>query len=161
MRPPNGPALPNSNYWPLGYTALHWASATDDAPMLDALLDIVLKKGADVNVRTNNWRATALHIAAMMRRPSMTERLLKAGANPGETDEGGHTPLHLAAYFGDGASVKALLAANAPVHIKDKGGRTALDWAVLKRHAGIADALRAKGATSKCRRTCRWCPIGP
>jgi ankyrin repeat protein len=33
----------------------------------------------------------------MMRRPAMTQRLLPAGANPGETDEGGHTPLHLAA----------------------------------------------------------------
>ncbi len=43
----------------------------------------------------------------------------------------------------------ALLNANVPVHVKDKGGRTALDWAILKRHARIADVLRAKGAISK------------
>ena len=51
-----------------------------------------------------------------------------------------------------------LLAANAPVHIKDKGGRTALDWAIHKRHARIADALRAKGATSKAQTNA---PIAP
>jgi hypothetical protein len=46
--------LTNSAYWPLDYTALHWASTTDNAALLVALLDIVLKKSADVNTRTNN-----------------------------------------------------------------------------------------------------------
>ena len=67
--------LPNSNYWPLGYTALHWAAATDDEPLLDLLLDSILRLDADVNVRTKNWRATTLHIAAMTRRPAMTKKL--------------------------------------------------------------------------------------
>ncbi len=140
--------LPNSNYWPLGYTALHWAGATDDVPLLDVLLSAITKSGADVNARTNNWRATALHIAAQMRRPYMTQRLLDAGANPGETDEGGHTPLHLAAYYDDAESVGLLLKAGAPVHIKDKGGRTALDWAVSRSNTHVIDLLKAKGATS-------------
>jgi F-type H+-transporting ATPase subunit beta len=136
--------LPNTNYWPLGYTALHWAAATDDAKLLDALLEGALANGADVNVRTKSWRATPLHIAAMMRRPDMTKRLLQAGANPGETDEGGHTPLHLAAYYGDAASARLLLDAAAPISVKDSSGRTALDWAVYRGQSSIADALRAK-----------------
>jgi F-type H+-transporting ATPase subunit beta len=136
--------LPNTNYWPLGYTALHWAATTDDAKLLDVLLDGALANGADVNVRTKSWRATPLHIAAMMRRPEMTRRLLQAGANPGETDEGGHTPLHLAAYYGDAESARLLLDAGAPVGVKDSSGRTALDWAIYRGRADIADALRAK-----------------
>jgi len=136
--------LPNTNYWPLGYTALHWATATDDAKLLDALLEGALANGADVNVRTKSWRATPLHIAAMMRRPEMTRRLLQTGANPGETDEGGHTPLHLAAYYGDAESARLLLDAGAPVGVKDSSGRAALDWAVYRGHPGIADALRTK-----------------
>ncbi len=43
--------LPNSNYWPLGYTALHWAAATDDGALLNVLIDGALANGADVNVR--------------------------------------------------------------------------------------------------------------
>jgi len=140
--------LPNSNYWPIGYTALHWAAATGDAPLLDVLLEAVIRLGADVNVRTRSWRATALHVAAMMRRPAMTKRLLDAGANPGETDEGGHTPLHLAAYFGDAGSARLLLDAGAPIQVKDKGNRTALDWATLKNHAAVAKLLRAAGAST-------------
>ncbi len=141
--------LPNSNYWPLGYTALHWAAATDDALLLDALLDTVIKLGADVNVRTKSWQATALHIAAMMRRPAMTKRLLTVSANPGEADEGGHTPLHLAAYYGDAESAKMLVEAGAPLNVKDKGNRTALEWAVLKGHAAVADLLRVRGSSAK------------
>ena len=150
--------LPNSNYWPLGYTALHWAAATDDVPLLDALLGTVIKLGADVNVHTKNWRATALHIAGMMRRPAVTKRLLAAGANPGETDESGHTPLHLAAYFGDAESARMFIDAGAPLNVKDKGNRTALDWAMLKSHAPVADLLRARGSRSELMQPTRIAP---
>jgi ankyrin repeat protein len=68
--------------------------------------------------------------------PEMVQRLLQAGANPGETDEGGHTPLHLAAYVGDAESARLLLGVGAPIGVKDKGGRTALDWATYRGHAG-------------------------
>lgn len=140
--------LPNTNYWPLGYTALHWAAATDDAKLLGVLLDGAIANGADVNARTKSWRATPLHIAAMMRRPEMTRKLLAAGANPGETDEGGHTPLHLAAYHGDAESARLLLDAGASVAVKDKGGRTALDWAVYRGQPSMVAVLKTKGATS-------------
>jgi F-type H+-transporting ATPase subunit beta len=140
--------LPNSNYWPLGYTALHWAAATDDTALLDVLIDGAIANGTDVNVRTRNWKATALHVAAMMRRPAITRKLLQAGANPGATDEAGHTPLHLAAYYGDVDSTQALLAAGASPLLKDAGGRTALDWAIHKKHNQVMDVLKTKGATS-------------
>jgi F-type H+-transporting ATPase subunit beta len=141
--------LPNSNYWPLGYTALHWAAATDDAALLDVLIDGALANGADMNVRTRHWKASALHVAAMMRRPAMTQKLLRAGAHPGATDEAGHTPLHIAAHYGDAASAQALLDAGAPLMLKDAGGRTALDWAIHRQHEDIVALLKAKGATSK------------
>lgn len=140
--------LPNSNYWPLGYTALHWAAATDDTALLDALIDGAIANGADVNVRTRHWKATALHVAAMMRRPAITRKLLNAGASPSATDEAGHTPLHLAAYYGDAESVKILIDAGAPLMLKDAGGRTALDWAIHKKREAIIALLKAKGATS-------------
>lgn len=140
--------LPNSNYWPLGYTALHWAAATDDTALLDVLIDGAIANGADVNVGTRNWKATALHVAAMMRRPAITEKLLQAGANPGAADEAGHTPLHLAAYYGDAESAKALIDAGAPLMLKDAGGRTALDWAIHRQREDIIALLKAKGATS-------------
>lgn len=140
--------LPNSNYWPLGYTALHWAAATDDTALLDVLIDGTIANGADVNVGTRHWKATALHVAAMMRRPAITQKLLQAGANPGATDEAGHTPLHLAAYYGDAESARALTEAGAPLMLKDSGGRTALDWAIHKQRDDIIALLKAKGATS-------------
>jgi RNA polymerase sigma factor (sigma-70 family) len=141
--------LPNSNYWPLGYTALHWAAATDDTALLDVLIDGALANGADVNVRTRHWKASALHVAAMMRRPAITQKLLHAGAHPGATDEAGHTPLHIAAYYGDAESAQALIDAGAPLMLKDAGGRTALDWAIHRQREDIAALLKAKGATSK------------
>jgi F-type H+-transporting ATPase subunit beta len=141
--------LPNSNYWPLGYTALHWAAATDDTALLDVLIDGAIANGADVNVRTRHWKATALHVAAMMRRPAITQRLLNAGASPGATDEAGHTPLHLAAYYGDAESAKALIDDGAPIMLKDAGGRTALDWAIHRQREDIEALLKAKGAISQ------------
>jgi ankyrin repeat protein len=65
-------------------------------------------------------------------------RLLKAGADPNDTDATGNTAMHVAAGDGRAAIVKALLDAGADRSTLDNDGATALHWSVL---ADGADAL--------------------
>lgn len=134
--------LENSNYWPLGYTALHYAVAIGDTQLVDALI----VAGADVNALTRNQFATALHVAAMHQRPDMMARLLAAGANVGAANGYGMTALHFAAYRGILSAVQVLLDAGAAPSLKDSGRHTPLDWALHRAHTPVIEALRQRGA---------------
>lgn len=136
--------LENSNYWPLGYTALHYAVGVGDAALADALI----AAGADVNAPTKRNFATPLHVAVMQQREDMIRRLLAAGANVGAANSNGQSALHFAAYRGDEAIARALLAAGAAPALKDAGGRTPLDWAAHRGHAGAVDLLRQAGGAA-------------
>lgn len=134
--------LDNSNYWPLGYTALHYAVAVGDRSLVDALIRV----GADVNALTKSQFATPLHVAVMQQRADMLSVLIDAGANIGAANTNGMTALHFAAHRGVLDAVNVLLAAGAAHSLKDAAGHTPLDWAEHRANQSVVDALRAKGA---------------
>ena len=134
--------LENCNYWPLGYTALHYAVGIGDAALADALI----AAGADVNSTSKQNFATPLHVAVMQQRTDMAARLLAAGANVGAANRNGQSALHFAAYRGDEAIAQLLLAGGAAPSLKDTGGRTPLDWALHRGQAGMVEQLRQAAA---------------
>ncbi len=133
----------NRNYWPLGYTALHYAVGVGDAALADALI----AAGADVNAPSKHNFATPLHVAVLQQRGELIGRLLAAGANSGVANCNGQSALHFAAYRGDTDAVRQLLTSGAAASLKDAGGRTPLDWA-LHRDSAAADMLRQAGAAA-------------
>ena len=60
------------------------------------LLQLLIKRGGDVNARAENGQ-TPLHVAAMESRPAMVRSLLKAGADPALKDSFEKTPAGWAA----------------------------------------------------------------
>ncbi len=77
------------------------ANPSDDETNVIALVDLLLRSGADVNARRRDG-LTALHTAGYRGNLDVIRRLLKAGADPtirGRADGGAHagmTPAHLA-----------------------------------------------------------------
>jgi RNA polymerase sigma factor (sigma-70 family) len=113
-------------YWPLGWTALHWAAAIGD----QAMLRFLLEAGGDVNAR-NKTGLTPLHVAALMRRTESTQQLLEAGADVEARTASGLTPLTLAVMRDAVELAAVLLGHGAQAHAADGHGRTPRDWAVL------------------------------
>ena len=71
------------------------------------------------------------------------ELLLKRGADPNATQEGGWTALHGAAQAGQREMVEALLAGGADVNLRAGNQQTALDMALMKGHQDVASILEA------------------
>jgi F-type H+-transporting ATPase subunit beta len=129
-----GGAALQGYYWPTGFSALHWAAATGDAPLLSYLLGRM-----DVNVATPGG-LTPLHVAVLMNQPDAVHSLLEAGAAVDAASKNGHTALHLAAMRNNPRAVELLLAREA-TSSGDSQGRTPLDWAVLKNAAAAIGLL--------------------
>ena len=92
---------------------------------------------------TNPMKNTPLHAASAGGHPALVELLLKRGANPNATQEGGWTALHGAAQSGHREMVEALLAGGADVNLRASNQQTALDMALMKGHQDIASMLEA------------------
>ncbi|PLB55742.1 ankyrin [Aspergillus steynii IBT 23096] len=75
----------------LGQTALHYATANNNAEMVELLVT----HGADLNIG-NAWERKPLHLAALHDSTGPAEILLKAGAQVDAKDQWGHTPLTIA-----------------------------------------------------------------
>ena len=81
------------------------------------VLDLLLKRGADVNA-CNKWRETPLLIAANNGHGEAVKRLLVTGADPSLCSEAGWSALTFAAHKGYDDIVGMLLDADAPVNCR-------------------------------------------
>lgn len=108
------------------WTALHQAILAQDTKMVEMLLS----RKADVNVKTLGGGLTPLHIACLNHSSMMVEQLLNAGADVNAVTDRGNTPLHLAAQYLDGLDVvKVLVERNADLDAKNKDGLIPLECA--------------------------------
>ncbi len=127
-----------------GWTALHLAAAfaTPEA------VDLLLKRGARVDVRSKNPQANQpLHAAlALSRNPETVKLLLEADADPNVTQAGGFTPLFSAATANRRDLAELLLAHGAKAQIRSDRNKTAADFAREREHADLADWLESQPA---------------
>ncbi len=132
-----------------GDTALHLAAAAHHP----ALVDLVLRHGADVRAR-NRRGAEPLHYAAdgapgherwnPAGQSRAIDKLLAAGAAPDARDRSGVTPLHRAVRTRSAAAVSALLEGGADVHRRNGSGSTPL-------HLAVQDTGRGGSGTPEAR----------
>jgi ankyrin repeat protein len=126
-----------------GWTPLHLAGFFGWPEVANALID----KGAVVDSRsTNSMKNTPLHAAAAGGVTPLVELLLKRGARPNLTQEGGWTALHAAAQAGNRAMAETLIAHGANVNQRADNNQTPLDMALLKGHHDLAEFLEQVGA---------------
>ena len=126
-----------------GKTALHWAARKRH----EAMVQLLLEKGADVNAKDRNG-GTVLCWEAIKGHEAMVRLLLEKGANVHAKTKSGETALHRAGR--NEATVRLLLEKGADVHAKTKsrwtGGSTALCWAAREGHEATVQLLLEKGA---------------
>ncbi|KAG8076236.1 hypothetical protein GUJ93_ZPchr0006g44546 [Zizania palustris] len=96
------------------------------------------KQEAELTLRVNN--------AAFYGDLNQLKSLIRAGADPKNTDYDGRSPLHLAACKGFEDVVQFLLHEGADIDLADKFGNTPLLEAVKQGHDRVATLLFSKGA---------------
>jgi ankyrin repeat protein len=118
----------------------------------DAIVELLLKHGADVHRAANNGR-TPLHIAASNGRANVVEWLLDHHANLEAKDARGWTPLFVACFRGHLAVVRLLLldkryvlTMHPQVNWTDAHGQTPLMTACQRGHLHIVNILLQLGA---------------
>ena len=116
----------------MGNTALMWAALGK----YEAIVRLLLKKGADVNTK-NKIGETALYLAAERGDEAVVQQLLEKGADINAKDKVGWTALHMAARYGYKAVAQLLLEKGADVNAKDRWDRTALDVAAERGHEAV------------------------
>gem|GEM_PF-1333445 len=98
-----------------GYAPLHVAVAmagSTDAPRIQAIIELLAKRGADLNAVCDN-HGTPLQLAAD---GFVVDCLIGLGADPNRPDRNGMTPLHAAVGRGDREIAEKLLAAGANIN---------------------------------------------
>ncbi|KAK6077363.1 hypothetical protein SCUP234_06775 [Seiridium cupressi] len=126
----------------------------------DAMVQLLVEKGADVNMRQRSGE-TALHIAARDGYPDLVELLVRNGARVdlklhgwtamllAVSNQRGWIPdflVHQGANFGWEAFARLLSVRGAQVDAVNRWGRTPLMWAVYGKQYAIVEILLGHGA---------------
>ncbi|MEN6574693.1 MAG: ankyrin repeat domain-containing protein [Phycisphaerales bacterium] len=123
-----------------GSTPLHLAADKED------VIEVLLAKGADVNVRCKDG-TTPLHLASRMGEKNAVELLLFHGADVNAQDQRGSTPLHSAALrYNSTEVVGVLIDCGGDVNAKAQDGSTPLHCATQQSNPSVAILLIEKGA---------------
>jgi hypothetical protein len=107
------------------------------------IVDLLLQRGADVNVLSLDRGNSPLMEAAVRGDDQSVRRFLEVGANPNLVSKSGQTALMLAIGEGHKEIVKVLLEYKADLSIKDSLGMTARKYADIFRHEEITALLEA------------------
>ncbi|KAK4995194.1 putative ankyrin-repeat protein [Elasticomyces elasticus] len=126
-----------------GWTPLMMAASLKNS---DAVLDLLLNKGADVNMKSSNHGQTALHFTASKNNLDVARKLIAQKASARVKDKRGQLALHRAAAAGNVPVVKLLLENRSPINATDMDGSTALHHAIAEGHGDTAVLLLKAGA---------------
>ena len=120
-----------------GNTALHDACSYSQMETVDLLL-----ANKDINVDFINGESfSALQLAVMNGRPSVSKALLSSGVNATQKDYFGATALHMAVRMGDIELVSTLLEVGVSADVSDFGGYTPLHIAINSGYEDLAMVL--------------------
>ncbi|PNH04094.1 Ankyrin repeat domain-containing protein 29 [Tetrabaena socialis] len=129
-----------------GRTALHHASEGGHT----AVVEVLVRAGADVNSKIRGLGMTALHVASNTSNTEgaveVVKVLLKAGADVNAAAPDGKTALYYASTWGHVELIEALLKAGADVDAATRDGETALHYASARGHVESVEALLKAGA---------------
>ena len=130
------------------------AYSQHQTPQALALIQELLKAGAQASMGAPVSGDTPLHRAARAGWAQAVEALLAAGADPGAKNKEGDQPLHCGALRRAGRqiskeAIQALLAAGADVHAKNAVGLTPLHCACACAEFEVAQALLEAGADAR------------
>ncbi|KAL0639828.1 Glycerophosphocholine phosphodiesterase [Maublancomyces gigas] len=128
-----------------GMTALHHAVSRGDKLMVEVLL----KNGANTEMRERDYKKTALHMAALNGNKEIVEMLLEKGAIVDGKDGNGVTPLSKAVIARSAAVVEILLEKGAGLDVQDYFGispfQRAIDLSCNAKVIGLMQAHKRLG----------------
>ena len=123
-------------------------------------LRVLLSRGANPNAREANGGQTALMWAISERQSTVTEELVRGGADVHARSNSGFTALMFAAQHGDADSARVLLSAGANLNdIMSKTGLTPLIIAAAMGRTKVATLLLDKGANPEAVDTDGFTPL--
>ncbi|XP_028253366.1 NF-kappa-B inhibitor epsilon [Parambassis ranga] len=108
-----------------GLTCLHLAALNRQ----HNIMNLLMKKGADLNIQEGTSGKTALHLAVELHDITSVKLLLSRGANVDAAMFNGCTPLHLAVGRQDAAIANLLCQSGADTMLRNMEDETALDLA--------------------------------
>ncbi len=111
-----------------------------------AVIDFLLKAGADVNAEEAATQATPLHLAALQGHTKIAALLIQKGANPNTKMNFDLTPLLIATKFQKVGVLQLLIKSKANLDHSDQEGFTALHFAVQNRDEALTHLLIENGA---------------
>lgn len=114
-----------------GRTPLHWAARNGH----EGIVDLLIRKGADVNIQTKSHKYTALIMAVEFGHQAIVKKLVGNKANVNLAADGNNTALHKAALSKDNRLLQILLENGAYPTPVDSKGRTPLGRAVSEENA--------------------------
>ncbi|CVK97668.1 related to beta transducin-like protein [Fusarium mangiferae] len=135
-------SLVNSQQSMGGFIPLLWAAANGK----NTILQLLIEKGADLEVRNPDNSYTALMYAAVYGQVSTAKSLLDSGAMLEAQDEYTYTPLALAASVGHEPIASLLLDKGADIEARTSDGSTPLSIAARKGKNDVVKVLLEKGA---------------
>ncbi|PHH75608.1 hypothetical protein CDD82_4380 [Ophiocordyceps australis] len=139
-----------------GRTALSYAAENRH----EAILKLLLERGADTEVKSSYPHRTPLSYAAENGHEAILKLLLERGADTeAKSLYVRQTPLSFAALNGHGGSVKLLLDKGADIEAKDVGGQTPLLLAVARGQEAIVKYLLEQGADAKAKDGSNYTPL--
>lgn len=128
----------NVNMTDIGGQSALWLAASADHLEVVKLL---LKHGADIEVRNSLMGWTPLHIAAYNGHADMVQALVSAGANVDAKDNTGRTPADYTSAFGQSSRIlkkaNKTTGASTPSTFSDPMDDLKWLWELMKEHTGL------------------------